>query len=602
MKIARPISRPSTLSKVNDVARQLIGVRNHLIEPRKGQQNAGVRVRSDKTLMGDGRPLAKTGVVNYGTIYDLADNDDIVFSIRRTIKAGVTEVPWKISPDLDGIKSDLKRWRQIVEINISAPGLQIKFEPQHIDPSFFLQASGALRELLQRVGKEEQHDPSKIHTNSDLRQFFDNVLKYHQAIAEAHIQVVKQFLDKPNPSAESSFPAFLNLVLDDLMLYDAAAIIKNPTESGALGEIYTLPGQNIRVYRSLDYSTPQAPHIAYDWYEDDRIRAVYNNLELVYLAANMRRNGYGKPPLESILKLMVAALYGDNYIIEQFTNNNMPAGLFDLGDGIDIGEIDAYQKKWDQKVAKGLRRIMFVANPEGVKGFIPIPQPSNKDQDINELFKRWAARKCAVFGLSLNDIGFTEDLHRTTAETQQEMTQSRGIKAFADLIAGYINQEIVRGELWLRDEPDNLNCLEGTALSCFPFRDVKFEFVEEASDDKKEQADRDAQLVRSGVLSINEVREERGKHPIEGGDEHVIFDGSTPMRVADLTNLPTPTPEQVQQDLAGAGKTKPGGQGGAGGGQPALPGGTQDGGAAAAKSVTQLGETLAKAIRSASEE
>jgi hypothetical protein len=591
-----PPKRPTVVQKARDLARSLVGAGSRRIDPRKGQNPAGVQIRPDTSKTGAGRPLARTGVVDYGTIYNLADTDDIIFSLRRTVRSAIGELPWKAVPDLDGIKADLNRWRQCVEINMASPGLGLPFQPQTLTMSFFLRASGALQDLLKRVTAESKGDTSQIHTNPDLRQFFDNCLKHHQAIAESHLYAVRMALEQPNPSAESSFRAFLNLIVDDLMLFDAAAIVKNPTEDGQLGELYTLPGQNIRLYRSRDLSTPPPPHIAYDWFEEEKVRAVYNNLELVYLAANMRRNGYGKPPLEAILKLMVGALYGDNYLLEQFTNNNMPAGVFDLGEGIDDGERRAVEKSWDGKVAKGQRRIIFVANPAGVKGFIPIPQPSNKDQDINELFKLWAARKCAVFGMSLNDIGFTEDLHRTTAETQANLTQSRGVRSMADLIAGYINMEIVRGQLWLRDQPENPLCLDGVAYPVFPFRDVKFEFVQEEEEDKKEQADRDSALISNGVMCINEVREERGLRPIEGGDEHIISTGGTPMRVADLPILPTPTPEQMTQGLEAAGKQK-GGDGTRAGNTPPIPGASaQDAAASAAKSIATLGESIVKAI------
>jgi len=588
------------LAKARDIARNLTSVsggRTNRIDPRKGQSN-GLKSWFDPTLLGEGRPLAQGGPVQHNIIYQLANRDDIVFSIRRTLRNAIGEEEWKIVPDLDKIKADLTRWKNVVEVNLALPGLDLIFAPQAIKAGFFVKASGALHDLLRDVTESNE----TVHTSARVRDFFDNCLKYHQAIAESHISMVQAAFDTPNPSAESSFRALLNQLVDDLVLYDAFALVKNPTDTNRLGEMYTIPGQNIRVYRSKDLSTPQPPHIAYDWFEDERIKAVYNNYELVYGVANMQRNGYGKPPLETVLEQMVGGLYGDSYIIEQFTNSNMPGGVFDLGPNVDQGERDAVDRAWSNRVNKGLRRIVFVSNPEGVKGFIPIPQTSNKDQDILGLLKFWAARKCAVLGLSLNDIGFTEDLHRTTAETQAKLTQARGIRSMASLIEGYLNGEVVKGWLWCRNNPDDERDLTGAAFPVFPFRDVKFEFVKDDDGAQEDQADHDSSMVEAGIMSINEVRRERGLPPVEGGDEMVRFGGSSPIRISTLPDIPGPQAEGGQP--GGGDPNTPGGQpdgaqpppGGDPNAQPQAQPAPQDNAEAARKSVLALGESIAKAI------
>ncbi len=207
-------------------------------------------------------------------------------------------------------------------------------------------------------------------------------------------------------------------------------------------------------------------------------------------------------------------------------------------------------------MAKGIRRGIFIGSKEGVKGFIPIQQGTMRDNEVLELMKYWANVKCAVYGLSLNDIGFTEDLHRTTADTQHEMTQARGIHSMAINIQEFFNGEIVRGKMFIRNNALDPHDLTGYSKDIFPFKDVKFEFVEDDKEQSLEDSQRAIGLIDSGVLARNEVRRELGLPPIPGGD--IITIATKPgIKVEDLPEL------QPQEDNPEGG---PGGEDGGEGG------------------------------------
>ncbi len=261
------------------------------------------------------------------TLEQLADRDDIIFAIRNTLKRAIGEMNWKVVPDVAKVKADLKRWHTVAELSVNYPQFMASFVPQVLDPVFFMRASGALRDIL----ASEQAAGNGASQNVRLREFFENCIAFHEVNAEAHILPVQEMFESPNPSAESNFRSFLNRVVDNLTLYDAAPIVKNPICDGsALGELYLLPGDQVRRYRRPDLGTPQPPEPAYDWYDNGIIKAFYNNDELVYMLQNEQQSGYGKPPIEVVLEKMVGALYGDAYINDFFRNNNTPQFVFDL--------------------------------------------------------------------------------------------------------------------------------------------------------------------------------------------------------------------------------------------------------------------------------
>ena len=526
------------------------------IEPRKGDAPVGNSARQPKGNQSNlQQPPARITAPGY-SIEELAARDDVVFAIRNALRRAIGEMKWAIVPDVDKIKADLKRWQTIVQLNMTHPGFDLKFVPQVIEPEFFWKALGELRNVTSDM-QAEGETPS---TSLRMREFFANCLTYHEAIAEGHVNRVMALFERPNPSAESSFRALLDTIIDSLTLYDSAALIKNPTTNGILAELYTVPGDGIRIYRCPDRSTPQPPEIAYDWYEDAVVKANFNNLELVYVRMNPASTGYGTSPILVILRKMVGSMYGDQYINEGFSNSNIPNFVFDLGPDVSQEERDMVETEWENKVSKGQRRGIFIGSKEGVKGFIPLTTGTNKDQMVLELLKYWANVKCAAYGLSLNDIGFTEDLHRTTSETQADLTQSRGVHSMATTIQSFLNSEVLKGRLWVRDDPMDTMSLAGHSEWCFPFRDVKFEFIKDEREEKLEDAQRAESLVGSGILTINEVRHELKLPPRPGGD--VLTIAAQPgCKVEDLPQLPPPQAPQAP------------GAPGAGGGPPGLNGG-----------------------------
>jgi hypothetical protein len=320
-----------------------------------------------------------------------------------------------------------------------------------------------------------------------------------------------------------------------------------------------LPGEQITIYRTRDRNLPDPPQVAYDWSVDSKLRAYFNKEELVYMALNPQNNGYGKSPLETLIEQMVGSIYGDAYLVDAFSNNNLPYAIFDAGANVNEGERKALERAWDERVTNGRHRIIFVANKENVKGFMPIQTSGDKDDTTIEKLKYWANRKTAAYNLSLGDIGFTEDIKaKATAENQSGLSQSRGINSFMRSIDHHINEGIIRGRMWLRDDPEDPNCMTGKSVPCFPFADVKLEFEEASNSDLLEVAERMTSFISAGVMTINEVRKEEKLPPVAGGDT-LTLNGQGLIKVEDLPNLPAPPDPSQQQGPPGGGPPQPGG-------------------------------------------
>jgi hypothetical protein len=86
----------------------------------------------------------------------------------------------------------------------------------------------------------------------------------------------------------------------------------------------------------------------------------------------------------------------------------------------------------------------------------------------------------------------------------------------------------------------------------FGFSDIEFVWEQDRTLNPLEQAKIDDIYVRAGVLSIDEVRESLGKHPIGVGNAVITTRGVFPLQVNGVPQNPG-SPEEVQLET----KSKP---------------------------------------------
>jgi len=463
--------------------------------------------------------------INANTLKKLSDTDPITWAIKRVIKSYISQTPWDVVADTADIEAELNRWEDTIITSINPYGISTPpFISKLLDPQLKAEIQSHLDKILLTPAED-------VEKRSKVRWLFKAYGKKVRQDAEAHKHEVKKYFEHPN-NTDTSFRTFLELVLDDVLTYDAGVIVKNYDHFNRLAELYTLPGHEVKKYLNEDGTVPEEPEPAYVWEQSGILRAEFVNGELIYIMQNPHHNGYGKSPLEVAAYIITAGLYADQYNIEYFKESNVPPGIVNLGEGVSEDQRILFQKMWEQEIqGRGnLHKLIFTAGSDKLQ-FVPMRNMSNRDMQMMEYLK-WAAQiKCACYGLSLQDIGLTQDFHRTTSETQEALSQRRGIKTVLNLLECAFNEEIVKCE--------------------FPFSDVKFQWQTSDRKDNLQQAQVDKIDIDNGVVSINERRERLGLKPVEGGDQYVIKGGTGLVPVEDLEKLGDPIEQQQQQMAPG---------------------------------------------------
>lgn len=525
-----------TLSPIVKAVNRQIGIRG--AEPRKGNFQWMAGLPSKK--------VPKPIVINALTLKQLSNTDPIVWSIKKARKAQVTGTEWDIVRDTEQIELELDRWYSVIMANLNPWGFEEVFHPILINRDLYLKASKDIKNILRTSTKpvnplkaaltgNDTPSIDKVDVKKQLKWYFESIKRKVRQDADEHAQIVKRYFERPNSSETSTFRAFVEVLLDDILTFDAGVIVKNRNFLGELAEMYLIPGQDVKIYRNPDRTVPNPPEPAYVWEDQGTLRAEYTKDEIVYVMDNPQQNGYGMSPLEVAAYIITASLYADEYNIDFFKHSNVPPAIFNMGKNITQEQRMAFQNLWDNEVqGKGLHRMMFLAGSENPE-YIPMRNQSSRDMQMMEYLKWTLQIKCACFQISQQDIGFTQDLHRTTSQTQRDISKSRGIRSILALLDGVFNSEIIKKE--------------------FPFKDVKFQWQGLDLQDEQIQSTIDIADITNGVISRNDRRKRIGLPPVEGGDTILVTLGPGNVVPIDKLIPPEESPEATQPlEQAAAGK------------------------------------------------
>jgi len=130
-----------------------------------------------------------------------------------------------------------------------------------------------------------------------------------------------------------------------------------------------------------------------------------------------------------------------------------------------------------------------------------------RDPMLKDALDEWITRiVCYAFGLSPQQ--FVSVMNRATAETSVEQAAAEGLVPILGYLADIINLIVNR---------------------YFGFSDIEFVWEQDRTLNALDQAKIDDIYVRAGVLSIDEVRESLGKHPIGVGNAVITTRGAFPL-------------------------------------------------------------------------
>src|SRR5580704_16899670 len=306
--------------------------------------------------------------------------------------------------------------------------------------------------------------------------------------AAARIQSTLALL--ASPDRRHSFAAWLRMLLEDMLVIDAATIYPRFTRGGSLYSLDVIDGSTITPLVGEDGRSPEPPDPGYQQVLHGVPAADFSADELLYLPRNLRSHRlYGMSPVEQIALTINIALRRDAATLDYYRSGSQPDAFATLPKEWTADQIRSFQDYFDALMSGNLaRRRQTKFMPADFK-LIEARQPPLKDQ-----YDEWLARIiCYAFSVPVSP--FVSQVNRATGETMRQQATQEGL---------------VPLKAWVK------NALDHVIRECMNEPGLEFVWVGDDALDPLEQAQTLNILVAAGIKTREEARADLGLGPTAG--------------------------------------------------------------------------------------
>jgi PAS domain-containing protein len=305
---------------------------------------------------------------------------------------------------------------------------------------------------------------------------------------QGRIDQITEFFQYPNKT--DSWEQWLRQWLEQMFVIDAACLYKRRDRKGDLFSLEIMDGATIKILLDDSGRRPFPPDPAYQQILKGIPAVDYTSDELLYLMHNPRAHKvYGYSHVEQVLLTVNTLIRRTLHQLEYYRDGSQPDAFMGLPKEWTQEQVVAFQRHFDSIMAGNLaqrRRVRFM--PGDFK-YQEVKPPQLKDE-----YDEWLARViCYVF--SVAPTPFIKQMNRATAQSSHDQALEEGLAPLQKYIRNNLNR-IIKTE--------------------FKSPDLEFYFVDDREQDPKEAAVIRESDVRTGIISVDEARENIGLDPLGG--------------------------------------------------------------------------------------
>lgn len=309
-----------------------------------------------------------------------------------------------------------------------------------------------------------------------------------------------------NPDG-SGWQCWIRKALEDVFVVDALSILPRWTITGKIGRLEVIDGATIDRKIDPQGRTPEPPSIAYQQilkgvpaidltapipFALRGLGGPPKLAELVYRPRNVVADRlYGFAPVEQIVTTVNIALRRQMSQLAFYTDGNINDALISVDDSWGAEEIKRFQSMYDETGGQldSRRRARFL--PPWKSIVFP------RAQVLKDEFDEWLARVvCYAFSVSYSWA--VKQNNRATAQQAAETADEEGLQPILDWVSELLTYLIA---------------------TFWGYADIEATFQDKTEPDPLKRAQVHQIYLDEEVLTRNEVREELGRDPLDGGDE-----------------------------------------------------------------------------------
>ena len=245
--------------------------------------------------------------------------------------------------------------------------------------------------------------------------------------ASKSIDAVSRFLARPD--RRHSFADWLRMLVEEMLVIDAATIYPRYKRGGSLYALDIIDGATIKPLIGEDGRAPEPPDPAYQQILKGVPAADFSADELIYLPRNLRSHRlYGMSPVEQIALTVNIALRRDAATLDYYRTGSSPDAFATLPKEWTADQIRSFQDYFDALMSGNLaRRRMTKFMPADFK-LIETRQPPLKD-----MYDEWLAR-IICYAFSVPASAFVSQVNRATCETLRQQATQEGLVPLKALV------------------------------------------------------------------------------------------------------------------------------------------------------------------------
>jgi len=309
------------------------------------------------------------------------------------------------------------------------------------------------------------------------------------AFAEKKLQALRRMLEEPN--AVDSYRTLMEQVIEDALTGGYGAIEMEPTgDSDRPAMLWAVDGASIRINARWDgqVETPRYAQALPGQLESSAVEL--RDDQLMYVRMNPRSfTPFGLGPLEVAFETVNQFLSAHRFAGKLAANSVAQYALW-------LNEATPAQHdrliRWWQDEIEGTGRVPLISSEQKPE---VLRFAQGTDADMRLGWQEFLIRMVAnAFGLPPLLLGLEGDVNRATAAEMADEAFRGAISPLAMLLAGHFTRDLFG--------------------KCVGWREFEFVFNELNARDEETELAVQVQLLKAGVLTVNEVRAMRGLGPL----------------------------------------------------------------------------------------
>jgi hypothetical protein len=244
-----------------------------------------------------------------------------------------------------------------------------------------------------------------------------------------------------SPDRAQDLRAWLVAFVRDLLEIDAVAVYTRRTRSGDLYALELIAGETIKPLVDEAGHPPAPPAPAYQQVLYGVVAGDYTRDEMDYLRETARtKSVYGLSRVERILLRVNQALRKQHFDLARFTDGATPLGLIQPPASLNWtpDQLETFERAFNVLLAgNDTWRVRAKALPPG-SNWLALAG----DDPLVEFDRFLLNITVAAFGLTMDELGFTETSNRSVGESQQNVVYRRAVAPVVALASNFLTRKV----------------------------------------------------------------------------------------------------------------------------------------------------------------